>query len=367
MNIQTSIPPTTTPSLREMVRSSLRWALFILLGGAITSVGSERMFWFWASDPRDHWVTSLVYAVPFAAALWAISRFRVGGLSSLLLVAPLFAYVTEGVITPVMYSGGPFLPVFPAWFTFWHGFIGLVLLWYLLHLWLVRGRWVLISVAAAGVGLFWGIWSTTLWLPENVGDTELLADNGGPLRILGPLAFARYVLAFTLLLALFHWVWGRLRVPSRFDPPRWPRTAYLVAIGGALVMWTLMLPWAAPMFVLYAGLQILVLRRHERTATGPPLLETLSGPVSAVHLIPLMAIPVTAAGSYWLLWQVRPADAVLNALMFGVIAVQSVSAALAVSVVAWRTVKASRGDGQVGGMAGEAPEADIRRIGTPRP
>ncbi|HEC10483.1 MAG TPA: hypothetical protein ENI86_13115, partial [Acidimicrobiales bacterium] len=171
------------PGTRRWVslRSVLRWTAFILLGGAITSVGSERMFWFWSSNPVDHWLTSLVYAVPFAAALWAISRYRVGGLASLILVAPLFAYVTEGVITPVMYSGGPLIPFFPAWFTFWHGFIGLVGLWYLLHLWMVRGRRKLILAASVGLGAFWGLWSTTLWLPENVGDPELIADNGGPL------------------------------------------------------------------------------------------------------------------------------------------------------------------------------------------
>lgn len=318
------------------------------------------MFWFWSSNPVDHWLTSLVYAVPFAAALWAISRYRVGGLTSLILVAPLFAYVTEGVITPVMYSGGPLIPFFPAWFTFWHGFIGLVGLWYLLHLWMVRGRRKLILAASVGLGAFWGLWSTTLWLPENVGDPELIADNGGPLTVLGPAAFARYVASFTVLLAAFHWLWGRLRVADRFEPPVWLRGIYLVAAGGVLVMWTVAVPWALPMFVLYAGVQVLLLRRRSRLSRGPTLLETLSGPVPAASLLPLAAVPAVAGGVYWVAWQLGPNATVLNTMMVGIIFTQAAIAGIVMLAVAWRTVR------DTGGSGGLRTPSGIRPVGSTR-
>ncbi len=331
------------------VRSFLGWTLFLLLGGAITAVGSERMFWFWSSNPLDHWITAVVYAVPFSAALWAISRFGVRGLTSMLLVAPLFAYVTEGIITPVMYSGGPMVPVFPAWFTFWHGFIGLVTLWYLLHLWLVRGRRGLVLAAAGGLGTFWGLWSTTLWLPENVDDPELIADQGSKLTVLGPWSFTRYVVAFSVLLAVFHWVWGRLDIPPRFDPPRWLEVLYAVAVATMLVVWTASIPWALPMFVAYAGLQIFILRRGA-TSGGPTLLQDLAGPVSIPALLMLSAMPVAATGVYWLAWQIGPAEDTLRLLMVGTIAVQAAIAVVVVAVAALR-VLGSPGDGGPGARA----------------
>ncbi|NOX30719.1 MAG: hypothetical protein GXP35_11845 [Actinobacteria bacterium] len=298
--------------------------VFLAITGAIISVSSERMFWYWSSNPLDHWVIALYYGAVAAAVLWVIQRFRVNSLSSLLLVAPIFAYMVEGIITPILYTGGPFVPFFPAWFSFWHGFLGLVGLWYLLHLWLINGQTRRIAWASIAMGLFWGMWSITMLLPGNFDDPELIEDHGGPLEILAPMAFARYAVSFSLILAGMHWLWGRLVKPVDFEPSVWSKRLYVVAVVTILVVWSVAIPWAAPMFAAYVAIQIWVLRRHAQGATGPGLFEQLSGRVRGRHLLALVPLPATAAATYTLLWELDLSLGLIEAFMFTVIFAQSV-------------------------------------------
>lgn len=308
-------------SCRDRLTAGAHRTAFLLVSGAIVGISSERFFWYWETDPVDHWVIALYYGLAAAAVLWVIQRYRVNSLSSLVLAAPIFAYMVEGVITPILYSGGPFVPFFPAWFSFWHGFMSLVGLWYLLHLWLIQGRTRTITLASAAMGLFWGMWSITMLLPENVNDPELIEDSG-PLELLNPAAFARYAISFALILAAMHWLWGRAVKPTAFEPSRWGKRLYVVAVAAILIAWTVAIPWALPMFVVYVALQIWVLRRHALGASGPGLLEQLSGRVQSRHLLALAPLPLVAATTYALLWELQPHMGLIRGFMFTVIFVQ---------------------------------------------
>jgi len=90
----------STPRLKRW-RAGFGRFVFLMITGAIVSVSSERMFWYWSSNPLDHFEMALYYGAAAAAVLWVIQRFKVNSLSSLLLVAPIFAYMVEGIITPI--------------------------------------------------------------------------------------------------------------------------------------------------------------------------------------------------------------------------------------------------------------------------
>ena len=283
------------------------------------------MFWYWASNPLDHAVVALVYAPAVAGCLWFIDRHRARGLWGLVLVAPLLGYFVEGVVTPIVYAGGP-IPFFPIWFAFWHGVLGLLVMLFGIRRLLLTGRRAALWASSAALGVFWGMWSTTMWLPENLEDPELIADSG-PLELLGPLDFAVYGASFTAILAGAHWLLGRVWL-TEFRPSRPMVWIWVVATGAAVVGWTVAIPWAAPMFVVGVAIQRWGLRRHARLG-GPSVLEELRGRVSPAALLPLTAIPALAAAVYAAAWEIEPPeDLVRYGVMYGVIGVQTVIGAV---------------------------------------
>ena len=304
--------------------AGLRRLAVVMLSASIVAVTSERVFWFWAPDPRWHWEAAIAYSVGMGPVLWTIGRYRVGSLWSLLLVSPLLAYLIEGVITPILYEGGPFVPFFPAWFSFWHGILGVVVAWYLMRRWLLASRWRPLLGTSVALGIFWACWSTTLWLPEAAEDRALDQPSGELAPILGPLDFAWYALAFTLILAGSHWLLGYVWV-ERFEPRRVTRWLFVVAVGAMLVTWTVFVPWALPMFAAYVALQLWGLRRHRDAAIGPDLLHQLAGRVPLRRLWPLAGIPAVAAPTYALLWEAQPSDELIRGLVFyGTITAQTI-------------------------------------------
>ena len=318
----------------------LRHLAFVFLCACITAVMSERIFWFWSPGLAEHLAVSAFYALPVAFTLWAMATYRVNGVWSVLLAAPLYAYVTEGVITPILYTGGPFVPFFPAWFAFWHGIMAFGFLLLAVRHWLLAQAWKPLALTAVGTGLFWGIWASTLRLPENVNDEELIADLGEPLTVLGPAAFAFYALLFTGVLAAAHWLLGYVW-PESYAPGRPTKVVVAGLVVAGAAMWTVAAVWALPMFIAYAGLQRWGLRRHAATAAEPDVVRQLHGRVRVRSLVPLFAIAPVAAGSYAVLWALDPSTLALQVIFYSVIAAQAVAGGW-LTVAALRRTKAER-------------------------
>ena len=317
----------------ERFKRSIAVATFVYLAALIVVVFSERVFWYWTPEPLAHLQLAFFYSLPVAAVVWLLATYRVSSGWGLLAVTPLFAYVTEGVLTPVMYSGGPFVPFFPAWFAAWHGLGSVAVAWFLLRRWMLDERWAALVAACAALGLFWGLWASTSLLPELVEDEDMI-DTVGVLSVLEPGQFTLYVATVTTILAVAHVIIGFVW-PRRVRPGR-TSTIVLGALllGGALI-WTFAAPWALPMFVFYGWLQVRVLRRHRAAANGPTLLERFRGRIRIRAVVPLVAIVPVASIVYLVMWRAEPSDAVLRVVHYGSIAVQTVIG-LVVGVLAWR-------------------------------
>lgn len=320
------------------ILAGFRRLVFVLLCSAIVGIGSERMFWYWADEPLDHGIVTLVYAPAVAGVSWLIDRYRVTGWWSLLLVAPVAGLLVEGVITPVVYSGGPFVPLFPVWFGVWHGVLSVAVLLFGFRYWLVTGQMHRLLVASGVLGTFWGTWSTTMWLPENLEDPELIADQGGPLQLLDPAEFTLYTVLFSAILAAAHLLLGRGLWVSSFEPARVTRWIWCGTTAAVVIAWTFAIPWAAPMFAAYLGIQLWGLRRHARASSRPSLLERLDGRFGPRALWPISALPVTAAGTYAIWWAIDPPEAfVRGALMYGTIGLQTLVGSVLFVVALRRT------------------------------
>ena len=312
-----------SPRVSRVVGGLHRLA-FVFVVAMIAAVASERMFWFWSPGLAEHLAVSAFYALAAGVLLWAVARHRVDSWWSLMLALPLFSLVVEGVITPVVYSGGPLVPVFPAWFAFWHGVLAAGLLVFGVRWMLVTDRRRLVTLTSVGLGGFWAVWSSTLWLPENLEDPELIEAEGGPLHVLDPGEFTLYAALFTGVVIVGHMILTRIW-PTSFEP-----SATTVRVVGVLVfawaaMWTVAVPWALPMFVAYWWLQRWGLRRHERVATEPTLLARLAGPVAPLAYLSLAPMAVVAAGTYAALWELDPSPDGLRTIMWSTIAIQGMA------------------------------------------
>lgn len=277
---------------------------FVGLVTAVLVFFSEKAYWY----PQGYVVAELLlfYAVPVYACLWAIDHFQVQRVSGVILIAALFAFLTEGVLTPVIYEAGLFDPIMPAYFIGWHGLLAVVFGWYGIRRWLLKGQWRRLLAGSVLFGLFWGTWAPVYWLPEN----KLAFANSGQ----WPVAeFGLHALTFTLLLMLGHWLLGQGGWQATFMPGRWEKwgvTAVLI-----FFFTTLAFP-AAPLGILKLLLLLtavfLPLEINRRRQPSGTLLADLAGSVQARHILPLLAMPLLATAVYQFAAVNQPTETMLR-------------------------------------------------------
>lgn len=280
-----------------MNRNGFRRVAFVLVATVIVVFVSERMYWYFSRSLVEQLTIVAFYGPAIASVLWLVGRYRVSDLWGLALVVPVFAYLVEGAIVPVLYSGGPLVPVFPAMFTFWHGIVGVILVLFLFRRWLLEGRWKPLLAWSIVLGAYWGMWALTGIVERE--ELALEAGSVGPPDLLDPLGFAIYAAVFSAVLAIAHWMLGFVWM-TEFLPTRTTRRIWLLIVAATVLGWTFVIPWAAPMFAVYVGLQLWALRRLPPNSE-PTLLAKLDGRIKPSRLLPLAAIPLSAGLSH-LLW-----------------------------------------------------------------
>ncbi len=288
------------------MKSFILRLLFVLTSTAVTVFFSEKAYWY----PQGYAIGELLffYAFPVFASLWVIDYFRVRRLPALVLVAALYAFLTEGVLTPVLYEAGLLDPILPGYFVGWHGVLGVIFGWYYLRKWLVAGQWRKALVGAALFGLFWGTWAITYWLPENFEGFEL--PGQWP-----TLDFGLHALTFTLMLMAAHWALGRGVWPTAFKPGRPEK--WLVLVGLVFFYATMSFPTVPFGFVKLAVLLTAVyipLRANRQREQEGSLLTNLTGTVQVKRLLPLLMMPVMATAVYGLVASLQLSEASLRAI-----------------------------------------------------
>lgn len=289
--------------------------LFVILSTIVVVFFSEKAYWY----PQGYVIVELVlfYAFPVYAVLWAIDYFRVRRLSALVLVAALYAFLVEGVLTPVIYEAGLFDPIMPAYFIGWHGLLSVVFGWYFLRKWLVRGQWQRLLASSVLFGLFWGIWSTTYWLPESFSDFT----NPGqwPVR-----DYFFHSLTFTFMLIVGHGLLGH----SGWQPElKLGKAEKLILFAVLLFLFVTMVFLVVPFGTLKLALLLTVIflplwinRRRENDSA---VFAELAGTVRIQHLLGLLLMPVMATSVYVMTASLQPSENLIRAISELISAAQS--------------------------------------------
>lgn len=294
-------------------QSAVRGALTLLIMSALLTAFSEGFYWY--SGGTDFPARVLFYLIPTTAFAWMITRWPAPTWSSVLLAGAVYGFITEGVLTAVVYGGFPFDPFAISYTSLaWHALISVGFGLVLLHRVLARGSAVR-AVSLIGLfGVFWGIWAISLRLPPEPDDElPALAALVGDVSVS---TFAVYTLAMTVVVGLCHLYLGRIATPADCAPRRtW---AWLVLAAGAL--WFAILtvpsaPWALVELPVLLAIGLWGAARITRNAPREMSSPSRAGvatlvcePIPVGRLGRLAALPVAATATYALLVWLGPDD-----------------------------------------------------------
>lgn len=314
---------------------------FVFLSALIVVTASERVYWYWGfagADPADVALgtieAALFYSVPMAAALWVMAKTPVRRLHQLVLASAVFAFVVEGVLTAVIFEAGPIDPIFPAMFVGWHGLLAMVGFWYLTRKWLIERRRRLLGIGAIAMGMLWGLWATTSWLPGNLAD----AAPDEIRTVADPAVFALYAAWVGAVFIAGHWLLGRVWRPQ-FSPGRVGTVVLAAVMIGLHALVVIAVPWAPFKLAALLGVVAWALVRSRRGSEGPTILEQLDGHVRWRDAALLSLMPITAAGTYAAAWGAAVPDGVIEVVFLALVAVQVLAGAVA---FVWASIEAFR-------------------------
>ncbi len=299
-------------------------AALLYLTSVIVVMGSERVYWYGAGFTASSiFEMAAFYVVPVAAALWALALVPARRFHQVVLGGAIFAFVVEGVLTPIIYSDGP-LPVLASLFVGWHGMLAFVGMWYLVRRWLLAGRTKLLVGVSTVFGSLWGVWA----LVAALGDSDL-PDGAGV--VLAPGEFALYAFGIGIVFAAAHWLIGFVW-PQGWTPS--PVSTWIVGIVSTAYFAIAVLPavpWAPLKLGVLLGVTIWLMHRGSRDAdpTEPTTLDRLAGRVPLTSTWPVLLAPIGAAITYAAVWLVGLPDAVLGGLYWLFVTAQVVGGVVA--------------------------------------
>ncbi len=272
------------------LRPSLQRISLTLGTGYILFFWSERVFWSFLRKEDEIVVFAggwLIYSLFAYLLLATMQVFRVSDVSSLILSGAVFGWLLEGIYAMTLY-GDPSMP-FPftiAWTALaWHGPISVVAGFYGMRRALQSASIWPSAAAAAGLGAFWGFWSSG-WGAETPPVSATLAAF-----------FIHAALAtFGLALSQIALTFGQ---PERFVPTR----LGLAIAGGPVLIFFLAvtlpaLIWAPVVLVPLLALAGFCLRVNLKRSASTTALERLSDPLHYRNLAVLALLPVTATAVY---------------------------------------------------------------------
>lgn len=316
-------------------------AAFVYLTATIVVMASERVYWYWAGfNPESALFLGAFYLIPTMAGLWALALAPARRIHHVVLAGAIFAFVVEGVLTPIIYLDGP-LPVMASMFIGWHGLIAFVGFWYLIRRLLLARQLIRMALGSIVFGAMWGTWAVASALADPPG-TEETAELGFDPSLLVPGDFALYAVQVGSTLALSHWLIGFVW-PTGWKPGRYSTRAIIVV--SALYMSVAVLPaifWAPlKLIVLIGGTWRLLRRPAVSTAEpGPTILDQLAGRVRLRDVALLMLMPATAVFSYDAVWQLRNNLPLVETLYWSFVTLQIITGAAAF-IWAWRQTRST--------------------------
>lgn len=315
----------------------LQITAFVFLTSVIVVMASERVYWYWAGfDAESVLVMGAFYLVPAMAGLWAMALAPARRPSHVVLAGAIFAFVVEGVLTPIVYLDGP-LPVMAMMFTGWHGLVAFAGFWYLIRRWLVDRRSLQLICGSVAFGAVWGVWAVAAALSDAILEDEA-SDFGFDPALYDPAEFALYAGLVVSTLAVAHWLIGYVW-PTGWRPGKKSTVALFVIAG--LYMSVAVLPaviWAPLKLAALIGGTWKLLRRADSGEHAPSILDGLAGRVRIRDVVLVLPMAASAALTYGLLWQLRDNGGLFDGIYGGLVAIQILAGGGAF-VWAWRSVR----------------------------
>lgn len=316
---------------------TLRLVAFSYLSAVLMVMASERVYWYWAGFTAESVLGSAaVYLIPVTAALWTLALASAARLHQVILGAAVYAFVTEGVVTPIIYADGP-LPVLAAMFVGWHGLVALVGFWYLTRRWLLEGNLRRLTWVAAAFGVGWGVWAASSSAAEPP-EPELIEQGFDP-TVLSAGRFAVYAMAVGVTFSVAHWLIGFVW-PGRWRPGR--ASTVLVVIAATAYMSLAVLPgvvWAPLKLAVFLGGTLWLLSKARRsTADEMSVFEELVGHVPIHRVAVLLIMPLGAAGTYAGVDALALTTDVLEGIYWTLVAIQVLAGGATFAWAAYRSL-----------------------------
>ncbi len=307
------------------MRRALSLSAFVYLTSTILVMASERAFWFWAGFSADSVLfLGVFYLIPTTAVLLAVALGQARQFHQIVLAGALYAIVTEGVLTPVIYADGPLL-ILAAMFVAWHGLIAFTGFWYLVRRWLLDRDRLRLVIGSLLFGTFWGVWALASVIGDPPDEVEALEADFN-LVVLDPGEFSRYALMVGATLIAAHWLIGFVW-PTGWRPRRRSSIILLVLSGAYFAVAVLPAVFWAPIKLAVMLMITWRLLRRQSPAVEenmPTILDQMTGSVRLMDCTILILMPVAASMSYALLWPLRSQSQVLEVVYWSLVWIQVV-------------------------------------------